>query len=160
MLMLSSHLPGAANRLVRVSLIDSPLIFSSCKLCGCRRRRPHARGCMVVRRVSELLGFLGRWVSRFELWVIWDKQPLPCAAMPNLAPMGGWGFSPTGGRDSQVQTTASSAGPSPPWHSAPSRTSSPPVPSLAEGPNPSPKECCSPRSRELPASPACPAHTR
>lgn len=38
MLMLPSHLPGAANRLVHVSLIDSPCIFSSCKLCGCRRR--------------------------------------------------------------------------------------------------------------------------
>lgn len=43
-----------------------------------------------------------------ELWVVWDEQPLPCAAAPGLAPMRCWGLSPSGGREGRVQTTASS----------------------------------------------------
>ena len=106
--MLSSHLPGAANRLVRVSLIDSPLIFSSCKLwlqeeeATCQGRHGGPAG-------FRSAGVPGRWVSRFKLWAVWDKQPLPCAAVPSLTPVRGWGLSPTGGREGQVQTTASSA---------------------------------------------------
>lgn len=53
-------------------------------------------------------GVPGRWVSGSELWVVWDEWPLPCAAVPSLAAVRGWSLSPTGGREGQVQITASS----------------------------------------------------